>query len=103
MDTNISPFLVESEGVINGGSITLTELDQFRKHPVIPHMTLLEEIPPVKDEKGEITEVQVLEEVSREEVQVTVFDPDDFLDRLEQGQFQPHCPQCDVPMSYRTV
>ena len=83
--------------------MTLTGLDQFKKYPVIPQMKLLEEIPPVKDEKGEITEVKVLEEVPRGEVQVAVFDPDEFLDRLEQGQFQPHCPRCDVPMTYETV
>ena len=46
--------------------MTLTGLDQFRKYPVIPQMKLLKEIPPVKDEKGEITEVQVLEEVPGE-------------------------------------
>ena len=83
--------------------MTFSGLDQFKKYPVISQMKLLEEIPPVKDEKGEITEVQVLEEVPGEEVQVAVFDPDEFLDRLEQGQFQPHCPRCDVPMSYGTV
>ena len=85
--------------------MTLTGLDQY---PVISQMKLLEEIPPVKNEKGEITEVQVLEEVPRgevprEEVQVAFFDPDEFLDRLEQGQFQPRCPRCNVPMSYGTV
>ena len=78
--------------------MTLTGLDQFRKYPVLPQM---KEIPPVKDEKGEITEVQVLEEGEIPgEVQVAVFDPDEFLDRLEQGQFQPQCPRCEVPMTY---
>ena len=36
-------------------------------------------------------------------MQVAVFDPEEFLDRLEQGQFQPHCPRCDVPMTYGSV
>ena len=57
MDTNISfNFPPESKGTIKGGSMAAIELDKFRKYPV------LKEIPPVKDENGEITEVQVLEE-----------------------------------------
>ena len=56
----------------------------------------------MKYEKGEITEVQVLEEGKiPEEVQVTVFDLDDFLDQLE--QFQPQCPRCRVPMKCGSV
>ena len=35
-----------------------------------------------------------------EKVQVTVFDPDEFLERLEQHQFDPQCPRCQVPMKY---
>ena len=42
---------------------------------------VLTEVPPVKDEKGEATEVQVLEEG---DVYVGVFDPDEFLEKLEQ-------------------
>ena len=42
---------------------------------------VFKEVPPVKDEKGEATEVQVLEEG---DVYVGVFDPDEFLEKLEQ-------------------
>ena len=71
-------------------------LDKFKKDIV------LTEVSPVPDAKGEITEVQVLEEGEiPEEVQVTVFDPDEFLDQLE--QFQPQCPRCMVPMKYGSV
>ena len=64
---------------------------------------LMTEIPPVKDEKGEITEVQVLEEgeIPREYYETPTFDPDDFLEKLE--QYQPQiakyeCPRCLVPL-----
>ena len=50
----------------------------------------------MKDEKGEITEVQVLEEGEIPEVQVAVFDPDEFLEKLEQHQLDPQSPQCKV-------
>ena len=81
--------------------MSLIGLDKFRKYPV------LKEILPVKDENGEFTEVQVLEEgeiPEREipgDIQVTVFDPDEFIERLK--QLQPECPRCQVPMRYGTV
>ena len=43
--------------------------------------TNLTEVLPVPDAKGEISEVQVLEE----------FDPDEFLDQLE--RYQSQCPR----------
>ena len=66
----------------------LEGLTKFEKAKV------LTEVPPVKDEKGEITEVQVLEEGE-------VFDPDEFLDQLQ--QHQPECPRCLVPMRYGSI
>lgn len=63
-------------------------LDKFTKDIV------LTEVSPVPDAKGEITEVQVLEEGE-------VFDPDEFLDQL--GQYQPQCPRCLVPMRYENI
>ena len=62
------------------------------------------EIPPDKDEKGEVTEVQVLEEGEiTDGFQVAFFDPDEFLERLDQGQFDPQCPRCKVPMKFGEV
>ena len=55
---------------------------------------ILTEVPPVKDEKGEITEVQLLEGGE-------VFDPDEFLDQLQ--QHQPECPRCLVTMRYESI
>ena len=46
--------------------------------------TVLTEVPHLKDEKGETTKVQVLQEG---DVYMGVFDPDEFLEKLE--QFQP--------------
>ena len=70
---------------INGVSMTLVGLDKFKKDAV------LEEVSHVADEKGEFTEVQVLEE----------FDPDQFLDQLE--QHQPQCPRCLELMKFGRV
>ena len=44
--------------------------------------------------KGEITEVQILEDSE-------VFDPDEFLNQLE--QYQPQCPRCLVPIRYENI
>ena len=63
-------------------------LDKFKKD------TVLTEVPPVTDEEGEITEVQVLEEGE-------VFDPDQFLE--EMAKHQPECPRCQVPMRYGSI
>lgn len=66
-------------------------LDKFRKS------TVSMEIPPVPDEKGEIVDVQVLDQGEMpQEVQVAVFDLDKFSEKLEQSQ--PQCPRCLVPM-----
>ena len=63
----------------------LEGLAKFEKDKV------LTEISPEKDEKGEATEVQVLEEGELPDgFHVAVFDPDEFLEKLE--QFQPQCP-----------
>ena len=63
----------------------LIGLDKFKKDNVIV------EVPPEVDDKGEFTEVQVLEE----------FDPDQFLDQLKK---QDHtCPRCWVPMKFGSV
>ena len=63
----------------------MTLVDKFKKD------TVLKEVPPVPDAKGEITKVQVLEEGK-------IFDPDEFLDQLE--QHQPQGPRCLVTMKY---
>ena len=58
--------------------------------------TVLIETPCAKDEKGE-----VLEEGEIPDIYVGVFDPDEFLEKLE--QFQPQCPRCQVPMKFGEV
>ena len=78
--------------------MSLEGLAKFEKN------TVFREIPPTPDENGEIVEVQVLEEgeiLRKEEVQVAVFDPEEFLARLD--EFQPHCPRCKVRMTYGSV
>ena len=76
----------------------LEGLAQFEKDRV------LTEISPEKDEKGEVAEVQVLEERELPEgFHVAVFDPDEFLEKLDQGLFQPQCPRCQVPMKFGEV
>ena len=63
---------------------------------------VLTEIPPEKDEKGEVTEVQVLEEGEIPDgFHVAVFDPNEFREKLE--QFQLQCPRCKVPFKYGEV
>ena len=70
----------------------LEGLAQFEKNRVLTEV----------DEKGEVTEVQVLEEGELPEgFHVAVFDPDEFLEKLE--QFQPQCPRCKVPMKFGEV
>ena len=68
-------------------------------------MTLLGpvEIPPTPDDKGEIVEVQVLEEGKAPNVEEGAFDPDEFLKKLEHCRYSPYCPRCDVPMNYGSV
>jgi len=56
-------------------------LDKFKKDSVV-------ELPPEVDERGECSEVQVLEE----------FDPDAFLRQVFSPE--PVCPRCRVPMQY---
>ena len=56
-------------------AICLEGLPQFEK--------VLVEVSPVKEARGEITEVQVLEEGEIPEVQGGVFDPEEFLDQLQ--------------------
>ena len=73
----------------------LEGLAKFEKNRV------LTEVPPEKDEKGEVTEVQKLEEGEIPDVYVGVFDPDEFLEKLE--QFQPQYPRCQVPMKFGEV
>ena len=85
-------ILVEPQGTIQEGVMHLEGLAKFERNKVF------KEVPPVKDEKGEATEVQVLEEG---DVYVGVFDPDEFLEKLE--QFQPQCPRCQVPMTFGEV
>ena len=70
----------------------LEGLAQFEKARV------LTEIPPEKDERGEVTEVQVLEEGEiPDDFHGAEFDPDEFLEKLE--QYQPQCPRCQVPLN----
>ena len=59
-------------------------LDKFKKDNVV-------EVPPEVDDRGESTEVQVLEE----------FDPDQFLNQLKPQD--PICPRCMVPMKFGSV
>ena len=73
----------------------LEGLAKFEKNSV------LTEVHPVKDENREATEVQVLEEGEIPDVYVGVFDPDEFLEKLE--QFQPQCPRCQVPTKFGKV
>ena len=68
-------FLIGPIETINGGSKTFMGLEKIKKD------TNLTEVLPVPDAKGEISEVQVLEE----------FDPYEFLDQLE--QYQSQCPR----------
>ena len=56
---------------------------------------VLTKVPPIIDE------VQALEEGEIPDVFLGVFDPDEFLEKLE--QFQPQCPRCQVPMKFREV
>ena len=72
--------------------MTLIGLDKFKKDNVMC------EVPPVADDKGEFTEVQVLEEGD-------AFDPDRFLDQFEKHQPSPRreCPLCQVPLKYGSV
>ena len=88
----------------------LEGLAQFEKNRVLTEVgekgeemrRVLTEIPPEKDEKGEVTEVQVLEEGELPDgFHVAVFDPDEFLEKLE--QFQPQCSRCKVPMKFGEV
>ena len=59
----------------------------------IPAITnMFREVPPVVDEKGEHSEVQVFE----------VFNPDEILSNLYKLP-PPHCPRCVVPMTYGRV
>ena len=90
----------------------LEGLAQFEKNRVLTEVDekkeemrrVLTEIPPKKDEKGEVTEVQVLEEGELPEgFHVAVFDTDEFLEKLDQGLFQPQCPRCQVPMKFGEV
>ena len=81
--------------------MSLEGLAKFEKN------TVWAEIPPTPNDHGDIVEVQVLEEgeIPRKEeeveVQVAVFDPEEFLARLD--EFQPHCPRCKVRMTYGSV
>ena len=78
----------------------LEGLAKFEKNRV------LTEIPPEKDEKGEVTEVQVLEEWEIPDVYMGVFDPDELLEKLERFQpsrFKYDCPRCKVPMKFGEV
>ena len=74
-------------GTIQGSSMTLTGPDN-----------VVSVVPPVADDKGEFTEVQVLEEGD-------VFDPDRFLDQLEKHQptARRECPLCLVPLKFGGV
>ena len=66
--------------------------DKFKKDNVV------RVVPPIADDKGEFTEVQVLEEGD-------VFDPDRFLDQLEKHQpsARRKCPLCLVPLKFGSV
>ena len=59
-------------------------LDKFKKDDLV-------EVSPEVDDRGEFTEVQVLEE----------FDPDQFLNQLKPQD--PICPRCMVPMKFGSV
>jgi len=59
-------------------------LDKFKKDDLV-------EVSPEVDDRGEFTEVQVLEE----------FDPDQFLNQLKPQD--SICPRCMVPLTYGSV
>ena len=67
------------------------EFDKKKKVPKLKlDLSKIKEIPPVTDDNGEYTEVQVLEE----------FNPDEILSNMFNT---PHCPRCVVPMSYGCI
>lgn len=69
-----------------------TKNDSAKKVPKMDLRKHFVEIPPVVDEKGEQSEVQVFEE----------FDPDELLPNLF-NQLPPKCPRCFVTMTYGCV
>ena len=98
----VSLFPSEPRGTIQGGTMCLEGLAQYEKDRV------LTEIPPEKDEKGEVTEVQVLEEgdIPGEYFETPPFDPDDFLQELNKHQPQSYkyqCPRCKVALRYGEI
>ena len=91
----------EPRGTIQGGTMCLEGLAQYEKDKVV-----LTEIPPEKDEKGEVTEVQVLETPVGEYFEMPPFDPDDFLEELNKHQPQSYkyqCPRCKVALRYGEI
>ena len=96
----VSLFLSESRGTIQGGTMCLEGLAQYEKDKVV-----LTEIPPEKDEKGEVLEER---ETPGEYFEMPPFDPDDFLEELNKHQpttsfnnttsYKYECPRCQVPL-----
>ena len=58
-------------------------------------LSKFKEIPPVTDDNGEYTEVQVLEAFNPDEILANIFN-------TPQSN-TPHCPRCVVPMSYGCI
>ena len=87
---------------IQGGVMCLEGLTKYEKNRV------LTEIPPEKDKKGEVTEVQVLEEgeIPGEYFETPPFDPDEFLEELNKHQppsYKYDCPRCLVPLRFGEI
>ena len=76
--------MIEESPPIVIQSMSRIGLEKFEKDNVV-------ELPPEVDDKGEFTEVQVLQE----------FDPDQFLNQLKPQD--SICPRCMVPLTYGSV
>ena len=92
---NLSKIKKEPKETIQGGVMCLEGLAKYEKAKV------LTELPPEKDDKGEVTEVQVLEEggIPGEYFETPLFDPDEFLEELNKHQppsYRYDCPRCQV-------
>ena len=77
-----------SKGTINGGSMRLEGLAKFEKDTVLTdtsHTRCKR-----RNHRGESPE----RERNARKGARGVFDPDELLEKLEQHQFDPQCPQC---------
>ena len=99
---NLSKIKKEPKEAIQGGVMCLEGLVKYEKTKV------LTEIPPEKNDKGEVTEVQVLEEreIPGEYFETPPFDLDDVLGELNKHQplsYKYDCPRCQVPLRFGEI